>query len=153
MKYNIKVVNTVAAGVWPRAEVVGSFMDKDVTETALLKKEWEARGFNVVVTEAQPEQEPVAWVNQTGDVLSNYWKQNGGASSKEYSIPLYASPLIQPKQEPIAWIYHLVYKNNQIGQRCINFTKPIRDYINLYPLYTSPPTDVEYVANNGIELC
>lgn len=52
MKYNIKVVNTVAAGVWPRAEVVGSFLNKDVTETALLKKEWEARGFNVVVTEA-----------------------------------------------------------------------------------------------------
>ena len=38
---------------------------------------------------AQPEQEPVAWVNQTGDVLSNYWKQNGGTSSEEYSIPLY----------------------------------------------------------------
>jgi hypothetical protein len=52
MKYNIKVVNPVAAGVWPRADVVMCFPNKDANEVALLKTEWEAKGFNVVITEA-----------------------------------------------------------------------------------------------------
>jgi hypothetical protein len=47
--YNVKVVNKMAVGVWPRADVV---LERDVSYNEMLKleNEWSAKGsYNVLV--------------------------------------------------------------------------------------------------------
>lgn len=47
-KYNVKVVNKMTVGVWPRADVV---LDCDVSynEMRKLEMEWSSKGYNVLV--------------------------------------------------------------------------------------------------------
>jgi len=51
---------------------------------------------------AQPEQEPVAWMDEYGDVLSASVVDGSGLRN----IPLYtAPPHPKPEQEPVAWMH------------------------------------------------
>ena len=87
---------------------------------------WQDRALKAEALLAQPEQEPVAWMDPHGGVLLRLFT---GLEKNTYTIPLYTTPPQRTEQEPVAWMdkYGEIYKD---VPKVLSTDKP---------LYTSPP--------------
>ena len=52
-KYNVKVVNPKAVGVWPRAEVISEYDNLSYDQATKIKEIWATTVYNVVIKESE----------------------------------------------------------------------------------------------------
>jgi hypothetical protein len=52
--YNVKVVNKMAVGVWPRADVISEYDNLSYDQVTKIKEIWStAKDYNVVIKESE----------------------------------------------------------------------------------------------------
>jgi hypothetical protein len=92
---------------------------------------------------AKPEAEPVAWMDDRGEVVDNKWLKNHGTSDYRavYTIPLYTSPL--PMQRP----YESLPRSPRFDPFIRAFWRRIHDYKIMYGKDLPEQMPVEFRAS------